>query len=161
MKALVVYYSWTGNTAKVARRLAEVMKADLEEIRETKKRRRVIGFMRSGFEAARKKKPPIEGLNNDPKGYDLVVIGAPLWAGTFASPVRSFLVRYGGGIKKAACFLTMGGEKEARSFTEMRDLLGKQPVATLTLRSRTVKKDLSFDEEAVPAIEAFAKSLKG
>lgn len=160
MKTLVVYYSWGGNTAKVARRLAGVLKADVEEIRETKKRRKVLGFLKSGFQAARKKKPPIEDLSKDPAKYDLIVIGTPMWAGTFASPVRTFLDRYGDGIKKAAYVLTMGGEKEGRTFAEMSDVLGIQPTDTLKLRARVVKNDEAFQREAEAAIEAFARNLQ-
>jgi flavodoxin len=160
VKTLVVYYSWGGNTAKVAQRLAGVLKADVEEIRETKKRRKILGFVRSGFEAARKKKPPIHALTRDPGNYDLIVIGTPMWAGTFASPVRTFLDRYGDGIKKAAYVLTMGGDNEGKAFSEMSDILGAQPAATLKLRARVVKSDEAFREEGETAIEAFVRNLE-
>ena len=159
MRTLVVYYSWGGNTAKVARRLADVLKADVEEIRETKKRRKILGLVRSGFETARKKKPQIQALDKDPGKYDLIVIGTPMWAGTFASPVRTFLDRYGDGIKKAAYVLTMGGDKEGKAFSEMSDMLGAQPAATLKMRARVVKSDGAFQEEGETAIEAFVRNL--
>jgi len=160
MKSLVVYYSWTGNTSRVAGKLAELLKAETEEIRETRKRGRFFGYVRSGFEVIRKISPPIAELRHNPGDYDMVVIGTPVWAGTFASPVRSFLVKYGDRVKKTAFFLTMGGEKEARSLTEMSDIIGKQPLGTFSLRAKVVRNEARFEKEAIPAIRDFTKSLQ-
>ena len=48
MKTIVVYYSRTGNTRKVAEELADTLKCDIEQIIDTQKRSDVLGFLRSG-----------------------------------------------------------------------------------------------------------------
>lgn len=58
-KCLVVYYSRTGNTAKIARAIAESLSADIDPIRETRDRRGAIAYIRSAFEALRRKPAPI------------------------------------------------------------------------------------------------------
>jgi flavodoxin len=160
MKCLVVYFSKSGNTAGAAVKLAELLGADQEEIKETRGRRGPIGFLKSGYESAKKKSPPITQPRKDPGNYDLVIIGTPVWAGTFASPVRSYLEQYGDRIGKAAFLCTQGGDKESQTFSDMADMLGKKPEATLTLRAHVVKDREKFEAEALPLIQDFVGSLK-
>jgi flavodoxin len=161
MKTLIVYYSRSGTTRKVAEALAGILKAEVEEISEKRKRGGPIGWLKSGYEASRKKSPSIADLKHDPASYDLVVIGTPVWAGTLASPVRSFLEQHAGSIKRAGFFLTMGGERESKTFADMAALLGKETEAQLALRTHVVKKGENFDREAMPAIREFAERLQG
>ncbi|MFW6109493.1 MAG: flavodoxin family protein, partial [archaeon] len=104
MSNLVVFFSRDGHTEKVAMALAEKINADIESIKESGSRKGIIGWIRSGYESARGKTPPIRDLDMDLGVYDLVVVGTPVWAGTLASPVRSFLDEYGSEIKKAGFF---------------------------------------------------------
>lgn len=61
MKALVVYYSRTGNTEKVGKALAKGLGADTEEIIDKKNRKTpLIGFIRSGYHALKEKERRIE-----------------------------------------------------------------------------------------------------
>ena len=84
-RSLVVFYSWTGNTGKVARALAETLSAELEEIREVKPRGGLFAFLRSGMEASRKRPAPIVRCSRNLADYDLVILGSPVWAASMAS----------------------------------------------------------------------------
>jgi len=139
MKALVVYYSRTGATREVARSLSEALKGDIDEIGDVKGRRGPIGFIRSGREASRKELPEIRDISRDTSGYDILIIGTPVWAGTMASPVRTFLARRKGKLRKAAFFCTMGGGDEQKTFSEMEGLLGARPLCTLAVPNSAVK----------------------
>jgi flavodoxin len=160
MKYLVVYYSKSGNTATVAEKLAELLGADQEAIGESRGRRGPIGFLISGYESARKKAPPISESKKDPGNYDLVIIGTPVWAGTCASPVRSYLEGYGDAIGKTAFFCTQGGDKESKTFSDMADILGKKPEATLRIRAHVAKNSEKFEDEGLPLIRNFVEGLK-
>jgi hypothetical protein len=66
MKALVVYYSRTGNTEKVALELANELNADIERIIDTKDRSGAIGYLVAGKETTQKvpaqiEKPRLDG----------------------------------------------------------------------------------------------------
>ncbi|MCD6363048.1 MAG: flavodoxin family protein [Synergistetes bacterium] len=58
MKTLVVVYSRTGITLSLAKKIARELQADLEIIRDNVNRKGVLGFLRSGYEAVRKKFRP-------------------------------------------------------------------------------------------------------
>src|SRR5271157_241968 len=95
MNALVVYYSRTGSTRKVAQAISDQLDGSMEEITEPKSRKGIIGFMRSGFEAMRQKPSKINPITTNPADFDFVIIGSPVWGGALSSPVRAFLVEHG------------------------------------------------------------------
>jgi flavodoxin len=74
-KILVVYYSRTGNTKKIAGELAKKFSADLEAIDDSQDRSGVFNYLKSGYEAARKKECVISALKHNPSDYDIVIIG--------------------------------------------------------------------------------------
>ncbi len=160
MKFLVVYYSRSGATKKVARTIAGQLDCDIAGIVSKKKFAGPFGFIIAGFNAARKRCTPIEKLAQEPSAYDLVVIGTPVWAATMAAPVRTFLDTYRKDIKKAAFFLTKGGQKNTGTFADMEGVCGKNPKATLELRTGHVKKAQVFADEAVDEINRFTARLK-
>lgn len=94
MKSLIVYYSRTGKTKKVAEFIKEELNGEIEEITSLKNRNGILGILLSIYESLFKKLTPIKEIEKDLKNYDLIVIGTPIWAGNFSSPVRTFIVKY-------------------------------------------------------------------
>ena len=152
-RILVVYYSRSGNTAKVARGITGICGADCEEIRDSAVRSGLVGWFLSGREAWLGRAAPIEPPSCDPQEYDLVVVGSPLWAGRLSSPVRSYLQGQRGRIPQVAAFITRGGTNPRKAFEEIERLAGKAPVATLTLTERELGRG------AHDRIGAFADSI--
>ena len=156
MKALIVYFSRTGRTRKVAEAIASLTGSDLEEIREKRGRGGPLGWLRSGMESTRGMLPNIEPLDKDPASYDLVVIGTPIWASNASSPVRAFVKQYGDRIREAAFFCTGDGNEADKVFKGLEELLGRKPQSTMAL--------LGEEREGDP-VEAksreFANSLEG
>ena len=111
MKKLVVYYSLQGNTKLIARKVAEEMGAELLALKPEKplNPRGVMKFLRGGKQVFFKEKPPLKPLKKDPLAYDLICIGTPVWAATFAPPVRTFLDTCPLKHKKLAFFCCFGG----------------------------------------------------
>jgi flavodoxin len=141
MKTLVAYYSRSGNTRKLAQAIAKELGAEIEEITEPRDRAGVFGFLGAGMDATFKRATPILPFKADPSGYDLVVVGAPVWSFTVASPVRTFLEQFGKGLKAVAFFCTVGGSGQARAFREMERLAGKKPSATLAILEKELQGD--------------------
>ncbi len=128
---LVIYYSRTGATAKVAEAIAQATGADIEALADTVDRRGPIGYLRSLYDAARRRGSTLAPLKVDPVEYDLVIIGSPDWGAAVASPVRSFLKTFAPRLKKVAFFATDGVKDHAAVFRDMTNLVGHEPVATL------------------------------
>lgn len=132
-RRLVVYFSWTGTTAKVARALAERLGADLEEIRETRPRSPGFGRFRAAMEAMLRLPAPIAPPERDLSAYGLILLGGPVWAQSMASPIRSFIRRRLPKTARIALFCTEGGEGGERVLAEMGLLAARPPLAELVL----------------------------
>ena len=109
-KMLVVYYSQLGNTKAVATEIATRLHADMEEITP------VIPY-EDDFQATveRGKKeldegnfPEIQPLTADVSNYDVIFIGFPVWFGTYAPPIATFLSQVDLSGKKIVPFCTFG-----------------------------------------------------
>ena len=150
-RILLVYYSRTGTTREVARRLAPLLDADLEEIVDPTPRRGWLGFLRSGFDARRHRLPPIQESEHDPADYDVVVIGTPIWASSIATPVLAYARRHREAIHGTAFFCTCGGTGSKSVFAQLEAEVGRAPVARMVLRQddlATVSADLLLERFA-------------
>jgi len=135
-KVLVVFYSRTGFTRALARQIAEALGGDIEDLADTRSRDGVLGYLRSGFEAALRRRTVLEPLAHEPASYDLVVVGTPVWNASLSSPVRTFLSDHGPEMKRVAFFCTFGGSGDARVFQQMIEASGRVPLTVMSLRNR-------------------------
>jgi flavodoxin len=153
MKVLVVHYSRTGNTEKVAAEMAKALGADTETIVDQKNRKGPIGWLTAGRDSTKKIPANIEEPKKDPTWYDLVVVGTPVWAWTVSAPVLAYLQKYAGKFPEVAFFLTFDGNME-KTFGDMATAAGKQPKATLAVHAKHIKSG-----EHVQQIKEFAAKL--
>lgn len=110
MKVAIIYYSFTGNTRKIAERLKEKLATHfevdiipLEVVREEKR------FLHQAKQAFLKQKVILKDTNFDLSSYSLICMGSPVWAFQPAPAVRTFLKKtFGLAGKKAIIFLTFG-----------------------------------------------------
>jgi flavodoxin len=109
-KMLVLYYSQTGNTKAVAEAIANKLGADIEEIT-------MVNPYDPDFQATidRCKKdqeqgilPEIQPVKADIANYDVIFLGFPVWFGTYAPPVTTFLNSADFSGKKIVPFCTFG-----------------------------------------------------
>ncbi len=140
MRALVVFYSLTGTTRRVAQALAAALEAELEEIRCPKYRSGFFGFWRAGYASWRSKIPEIAPPQHDPSHYDLVLVGGPVWAWNACTPVRAYLMREAPRLPAVGFFVTVGGVGFERALATMQALAGREPAATLVLRTEDFKR---------------------
>lgn len=136
---LVVYYSRTGATKKIAEHIAKELNADIEEIIDQKNRKGILGYLRSGYEASRRKTTEIKDIRSKIPNYDIVIISTPVWSWNMSSPVRTVLMRYK--FKRVALSCTMGGAGDKKAFAEMRILLlGAEVIAEASIQTKEVIK---------------------
>jgi flavodoxin len=140
MKTLIIYYTRTGTTRRVAEELKTKLNADLEEIIDQKDRQGVVGYIKGGKDAYQKNLTLIAEPKSDPSAYDLVVVGTPVWAGLMTPAVRTWLDRYKGRIKSLACFTTQGGAARQKVFDDLSAFTGLPLKAECFFRTREVVK---------------------
>ncbi len=141
MKALVIYYSRTGATRKIAEVMREKLQCDSEEISTTDSRTGLFGYIKCGFEAVFKKTPKIKAIKTDPGVYTIVIIGTPVWASTMSSPIRAYLAQNKGSLKKVAFFCTHSSPGSGNTFKDMGILCEKEPLVLLDLKTGEVAKN--------------------
>ena len=140
MKNLVVYYSRSGHNKKIAEELASLtpLRADLDSIASKKDYSGIIGWLRAGSNALKRKKIMINSSRN-PLEYDLVIFGGPLWAGgNINNPLLSYLSNYK--FKRSAFFSVSGNGNISTAMKQLQEL-GINPVATLSISDKELKKN--------------------
>jgi menaquinone-dependent protoporphyrinogen IX oxidase len=155
MQALIVYYSRSGQTRKVAEELAKALQCDVEEIFDTVNRAGPLGFLSAGRQAGNKSLTKLQPVKNDPSKYDLVIIGTPVWARHVSTPIRTYLAESKEKLKNVAFFCTEGSTGNEATFSDMEEVSGKKPKTTLVITAADLK-DGSYTEKA----KKFADSLK-
>ncbi|HEX7480355.1 MAG TPA: flavodoxin [Polyangiales bacterium] len=139
-KILIVFYSRTGTTRRIALALAAALGCDVEEIIDHTPREGIRGYFRSGLDATLRRPAALGRLEKDPQDYDLVLVGTPVWNASPSAPVRTYLSRMRARIKNAAFFLTYGGQGSERVFRQMQGEALCRPVATLALRETEIRR---------------------
>lgn len=154
MKGLVVYFSRTGNTKKIAEDISKELNFDIEEILDKEiNRNGVIGYLKSGKEAVLKKLPKIKDIKKDVDSYDIVIIGTPVWAFTMCSPIRTFISK--NKFKNVAFFCTMGGAV-SNTFKNMSKLCNKEPICSIGIKDKNVKKG-----NYIQSLREFIEKIRG
>lgn len=111
MKSLIIYYSYSGNTARMAKLLQKALDADIASIETVRpytgsyneivnqgEREINGGFM-----------PEIKPISVDLSTYDTILLGTPVWWYTFAPAMKTFLHQYDLTGKTIYPFATNGG----------------------------------------------------
>ena len=129
-KVLVLYYSQTSNTKAVATEIATKLNADIEEIV-------AVNPYDGDFQATIDRcivereqgtVTEIKPLAADIANYDVIFIGYPVWFGTYAPPVATFLANTDLSGKKIVPFCTFGSGGLESS---VKDMVEKQPKAEI------------------------------
>jgi flavodoxin len=127
-KMLVLYYSQTGNTKAVAEEIANKLGADIEEIT-------MVDPYDPDFQATidrcMKEReqdilPTINPVKADLANYNVIFLGYPVWFGTYAPPVITFLKDADLSGKKIVPFCTFGSGGLESS---VKDLVAAEPHA--------------------------------
>ncbi len=109
-KILVAYFSYSGNTERGAKLIAQMTGGDLFEIQMQKP------YSGGIYEASQKDllayyKPPLAASVKNMAQYDVVLLGYPTWWGTLPMPIVSFLESYDFSRKTVVSFSSHGGTK--------------------------------------------------
>lgn len=142
-RALICYFSYTGNTRLAASRLARSLSGrydvDVVEIYPLKNRRYFAWLVYSLFPDSR---AAIKDVNSDVSCYCLICLGVPKW--TFNCPIFNEYLRLMTGCvgKRVALFLTFGGFQEKgfiRRIARKIERKGAASVTVLAIKRRNIR----------------------
>ena len=156
MRILIVYYSKTGNTEKVAQTLAREIGADLEKIIDQKKRNGFIGYFTGGRDAIKKRLTEIAPLSKKTLEYDLIVMGMPVWGWNLVPAIRTYLAQNNKQIKKYAFFVTSGDTDAQKLAGHFAEAAGQEAVALVGFN----KKELAGDMIDQNKLKKFIEQIK-
>jgi len=110
---LVIYYSLEGNTKFIAKIIADTIEAELLELKLKKDipQRGFMKYLLGGLQVFTKRKPELHPLDKDPKNFDILFIGSPVWAGSFTPAFATFFSSQEIKDKKIALFCCHAGSK--------------------------------------------------
>jgi flavodoxin len=143
MKILVVYYSRSEHTKQVADRIRQIFQCDIERIEDVESRKGAGKYMKSAFESVLGHDTEIKPTKINPQGYDLVIIGTPVWAGTMSSPIFTYMKKNILKFDEVAFFCTCGSRGAEGTLKNMENLIRKEPVSTLSLTKKELKNNMN------------------
>ena len=110
-KILTVYYSYGGNTKKIAEKVQKTLGGEIAEIQTIARYPADYDEVvnQGADEVKRGFKPEIAPLGVNVKDFDIIIIGTPVWWYTFAPAVKTFLESNDFSGKKVYVFATNGG----------------------------------------------------
>lgn len=114
MKTLIIFYSYTNHTKKLAKELAGKESADIMEIKDKKRPGKLKAYSFGCFAAMRGKPWPIQNLDKDLKLYDRLILLSPVWAGNPPPFVYALLENLPGGKTISVKMVSASGKSNCR-----------------------------------------------
>ena len=157
MKKIFVYYSLTGNLDYVASILKKEKDIDILKLEPVKEypNSGFKKFLWGGKSAVMKEKPQLVKYDfND--NYDEIIIGTPIWAGTFTPPIRTFIMENKNKLnnKKISIILTCSGGNAIKALKELKSELGIEKFNNeLTLIDPKDKPSIDSDNKIIEFIK--------
>lgn len=155
-KVLVVVYSYTGTSRRVADLLANQQGWPVAEIRETQARRGAFGSLRCILDSFLRRRPAIRYDGPPPGQFDAVVLVSPIWMLRLSGPMRSFLALQSHGLPSVAVLSVMGGQGASNAVAEVSMLLGREPIMSTAVTMREVD-----DGSCAAQLQAFGTAVGG
>ncbi len=159
MNSTIIYYSYSGNTKKVAGILFEylIQKGEVDAV-VLKGLDESDKFFRQAARAFRHKRAIINNVNFDLTKYDLICFGTPVWAFGPVPAMNTYLDKcFGVEGKEIVLFTTYGsGTGNQRCLNYMQDILTKK--GTKNFKRFSIQQGKVNDREFVLSkIEAVAR----
>ncbi len=155
MRIALVYYSMCGNTEYIADRIKEKIESDLIRL-VPKKEYPSKGFLKffwGGKSAVMGESPALEDYEFDGDKYDLIIFASPVWASTFAPPLRTFINENSNKLKdkKFAIIMCQSGAGADKAISKLKEILNiknfeKELVLIDPKDKKSEDKDRKIDE---------------
>ncbi len=131
MKAIIIYYSYSGNTQKAADILAGYLRQRYEvRVLRLEAQDESRSFFRQAARAFWHKRARVSPVDFDLSDYDLICLGTPVWAFGPAPAMNAYLDRCSGLEGRVVVLFTTHGSGAGveKCFKYMEDILSKKGV---------------------------------
>lgn len=155
---LVVYYSLTGNTARVAKDLADRLGADLESIQDKSHGTGAWGQFSAAFDAWRKAPARIGALQQDPAQYAVTVIGTPVWTWQMTPAVRAYLKQARGRVQNVSFFVTSGDTEVHKVLPSLEAEAGMKSVAAAGFSARELSEPATYETKLAALVQEISSA---
>ncbi|QIB70314.1 flavodoxin [Aminipila butyrica] len=124
MKSIVVFYSLEGNCKLIGQTIAKATGADVLELKLEKPvpDKGPLKYISGGHSALKKMTPKLAEPVPNLSDYELIFVGAPVWAGTFAPALRTFAAKAHLENKLMCFFTCCGGGSTEKCLADMKAL---------------------------------------
>ena len=121
---LCIYYSFSGNTRRAMKEIADAVGAEIVAIDDGADRNGWRGRLRAGKDAMRRTTAPLKPFTTQRniEDYKLVIVGSPVWAGRCASPIRALLKRRGLEMENVAYVVTRSTTQRSEEVYDQMDM---------------------------------------
>ena len=113
-KTLVVYFSYTGESEKLAKELAQQRGAEICEVKYRKTPGTLSAYCLGSLAAMRMRPADIEPITADFGAYGNIVLVSPIWAGHLAPPMNNVIAALPEGKQVEVWAKSMSGGSSAR-----------------------------------------------
>ncbi len=163
MKTIVLYYSRTKKTYRVANTLAKEVSADIVEIKDLKNRSGPLNYINASVDAMRENKTNIRPSTVDLSEYGLIYIGTPVWAGKPAPAIITLIDKCDFQGKDVILFATLGGSGGRNTIERMKEKIevrGGRMVTSFLIKTAG-KKIFEIEEEMKKTVEEMDLKIYG
>lgn len=136
---LVVCYSYTGTTRRLAQLLCSHHGWPLGEVLDEGPRAGVGGTWRCFLDSMLRRHPEVRYLGPDPGDFHTVVLMSPIWVYRLAGPMRSFIASRRNALRRVAVISTMGSAGASNAVAEIAHVLGKSPILADAFTTREIE----------------------
>jgi hypothetical protein len=151
-QVLIVVYSYTGTSRRVAQRLAADRGWPIGEVIDAKPR---SGSLRCVLDSVFHRRPAIRYTGPDPATFDAVVLVSPIWVEGLSAPMRSFVAEHGAKLRDFAVLSVMGSKGAPNAVAEISRRIGHRPIVTAAFKRREIQ-----DGSADVHIDVFAHAVE-
>ncbi|HSN17090.1 MAG TPA: flavodoxin [Gammaproteobacteria bacterium] len=138
-RGLIAYYSRTGYTASLATEVAGMTGWDCVEIKDLHPRDGAWGQLRCVLDVLLHRRPRIEFQDRPMDHYETVILAAPVWLQSLASPMRTFIAKHRGHFPAVAYLCTYGGRGAEKAARQAAEMAGAPLVAMLAVTSHELE----------------------
>ena len=125
MSVLVMYFTRTGNSKRIAEKIKSQINCDVVEIKDDKNWNGILGFIRGGFYCSFwKQTNPIINPDIDIAKYSRIVFISPVWASNVAPAVYSFIMNQKERLNDLTIILSNDGSEIEPAFKKIESKLG-------------------------------------
>lgn len=130
MKTLLVYYSKSGNTRKVAERVQAALSCDVDEIQYDQSSHTILSAL-------------------NPADYDRVILMCPIWGFRLPEPMTLYLRQQKTNIGQYRLAVTCGGMGLRGCVSGCKKILGKTPETAVKIKAKSIANNTFSIEEII------------